>query len=70
LVLFLPFIISWLFFELKYKNLALEHVKKNGTKSILNSKVEESGLINFTDDKGNLKLSVSLDNLFYIEAIH
>ncbi len=68
LVLFLPFIISWLFFELKYKNLALEHVKKNGTKSILNSKVEESGLINFTDDKGNLKLSVSLDNLFYIEA--
>ncbi|MDD3280800.1 MAG: LytTR family transcriptional regulator DNA-binding domain-containing protein [Bacteroidales bacterium] len=68
LVLFLPYIISWLFFELKYKNMALEHVKKNGGKSIMKPKVEESGLINFTDDKGNLKLSVNLDNLFYIEA--
>lgn len=68
LVLFLPYIISWLFFELKYKNLALERVNKSGAKSFIQAKGEESGLINFTDDKGNLKLSVSLDNLFYIEA--
>ncbi len=67
-ILLLPYIISWLYFELKDKKRALESEKslrlQNGDKT----SAPNTDLINFTDEKGVLKLSVSIDNLFYIAA--
>ena len=68
-ILFLPYSISWLYFELKEKNVALEKIKKTlHLKSTVKINGEETNLINFPDDKGNLKLSVNADHLFYLEA--
>ena len=67
-ILFLPYTISWLYLELKEKNIALESIKSHKGKNAIKNIEEEKNQINFTDDKGNLKLSVSIENLFYIEA--
>lgn len=68
-ILFLPYSILWLYFDLKEKNVALEKIKKSlHLKSVVKVNGEEPNLINFPDDKGNLKLSVNADHLFYIEA--
>lgn len=67
-ILLLPYIISWLYFELKDNQRVLESEKSlrlhNGDKT----STTNMDLINFTDEKGVLKLSVSIDNLFYIAA--
>ncbi len=67
-ILFLPYTISFLYFELKEKSKVLEKFKS--TQSSSNEKLvnEDTSLIHFNDDRGNLKLSVSINNLFFIEA--
>lgn len=68
-ILFLPYSILLLYFELKEKNVALEKIKTSlHLKPTAKINGEETNLINFPDDKGNLKLSVNADHLFYLEA--
>lgn len=68
-ILFLPYSISFLYLELKEKNKVLERIKSTHNKSDTEKQPnEESNLIHFSDDRGNLKLSVSINNLFFIEA--
>lgn len=73
-ILFLPYVITLLYFELLEKNVDLEKLKSKSTPTDISvmSSVDHLGdkphLINFHDDKGHLKLSVSIDNLFYFEA--
>ncbi len=67
-ILLLPYIISWLYFELKDKKRALESEKSLRLQNGEKTSAPNTDLINFTDEKGVLKLSVSIDNLFYIAA--
>lgn len=73
-ILFLPYVITLLYFELQEKNIDLEKLKAMPMDTPANT---DSGntvndgkhtLINLSDDKGHLKLSVDIDNLFFIEA--
>ena len=62
------YIITLLYFELQEKNIDLEKLKNNtvdNVTSVANQNAEKPHLINLHDDKGNLKLSVSIDNLFF-----
>lgn len=64
-ILFLPYLISWLYFSLKEKEQALKNINtQNTTIEDPNGQV----LLNFYDKKGNLCLSVKQDNLLYIES--
>ena len=71
-ILFLPYIITLLYFELQEKNIDLEKLKSNNNTDnntqTTNNNTEKPHLINLHDDKGNLKLSVSIENLFFFEA--
>ena len=71
-ILFLPYIITLLYFELQEKNIDLEKLKSNtnadNNTQTTNNNTEKPHLINLHDDKGNLKLSVSIENLFFFEA--
>ncbi len=63
LVLLLPYAISWLYFSWKEKSAILENIEK-----LKLNDVKPKSLIAFPDEKGDLKLSVMLDNLLYIES--
>lgn len=63
LVLLLPYAISWLYFSWKEKSALLENIEKERTPDL-----RSKALIAFPDEKGDLKLSVMLDNLLYIES--
>ena len=73
-ILFLPYVITLLYFELQEKNIDIEKLKAvpaNGATTAESGSTANDGkhtLINLTDDKGHLKLSVDIDNLFFIEA--
>lgn len=71
-ILFLPYIITLLYFELQEKNIDIEKLKLGTTSDEIEKEAVsgngKSSLINLHDDKGNLKLSVSIDNLFFLEA--
>ena len=63
LVLFLPYIVTWLYFALQD---AENMIKKITTEeSFVDLGVD---LLHFKDDKENLRFSVSLNNLLFIEA--
>lgn len=63
LVLLLPYAISWLYFSWKEKSRLLEHMGQVQTQE-----VHAKTLIAFPDEKGDLKISIMLDNLLYIES--
>ncbi len=64
LVLLLPYSALWLYFSWRDKNNLLEKINNNENKT----EVSKKHLIGFPDEKGELKLSVYLDNLLYIES--
>ncbi len=64
LILLLPYAFSWLYFSWHEKNMLLENIKQDdkttgGTKK---------NLIAFPDEKGELKISIMLENLLYIDS--
>lgn len=63
LILLLPYAISWLYFSWKEKSAMLENMEKEREKE-----PKSKSLIAFYDEKGDLKLSVMIDNLLYIES--
>ena len=63
LVLLLPYSISWLFFSWKEKSSILEDMELGKSKN-----KQSKSLIAFHDEKGDLKISVTLENLLYIES--
>lgn len=64
LVLLLPYSVLWLYFSWRDKNNLLEKMNLMEQMSV-NSKKH---LLKFSDEKGELKLSVFIDNLLYIES--
>lgn len=63
LVLLLPYTISWLYFSWKEKSTLLMNMEQEKATD-LHSKT----LIAFHDEKGDLKISIMLENLLYIES--
>ncbi len=64
LVLLLPYSVLWLYFSWRDKNNLLEKMNSVEQKAAVSKK----HLLKFTDEKGELKLSVFIDNLLYIES--
>jgi hypothetical protein len=64
LVLLLPYGISWLYFSWKDKNLLLKKIANEEPAS----ESHKNAIVAFPDEKGELRLSVALDNLLYIES--
>lgn len=62
LILLLPYSISWLFFSWKEKSSILADIEQG------KSNKQSKSLITFSNEKGDLKLSVMLENLLYIES--
>ena len=63
LVLLLPYSISWLYLSWKEKSQLLENIEQEN----IQNKASKT-LIAFPDEKGDLKISVMLENLLYIES--
>ena len=63
LVLLLPYSISWLYLSWKDKSAMLEDIEKSKSTDI-----KSKSIIAFPDEKGDLKISIMLDNLLYIES--
>lgn len=63
LVLLLPYAISWLYFSWKDKSAMLDDMEK-----MRPADSRSKNLIAFPDEKGDLKISVMLENLLYIES--
>lgn len=63
LVLLLPYAITWLYFSSKEKSALLEHIEQEKSTDL-----RTKSLIAFPDEKGDLKISVMLENLLYIES--
>lgn len=63
LVLLLPYAISWLYFSWKEKSLLLANIEQEKAVD-LHSKT----LVAFPDEKGDLKITIALENLLYIES--
>lgn len=63
-VLLLPYSILWLYFSWREKNKLLEKIslKKNETDS------PKRNLVAFPDEKGELKISIDLEHLLYIDS--
>ncbi|MCQ2271961.1 MAG: LytTR family transcriptional regulator [Bacteroidales bacterium] len=67
-ILFIPYLVSYLYFALKEKNIKINNLmtdNKTLNKSILSQNDE---VFNFCDTKGHLKLSIMLSNVYYLEA--
>ena len=65
-ILTVPYIISTMYFELMAKDLYIERFRKRH--GITAETDDKNPQLLFNDDKGNLKLSVNIENLYYIEA--
>ncbi len=65
-ILSIPYIIFWLYFSSKEKERFIKKITEidNINEDIANTK----DIINLRDEKGNLRLSIKMDNLFYIES--
>lgn len=63
LVLLLPYAISWLYFSWKEKSLLLANMEQEKT-----ADSHTRTLVAFPDEKGDLKISITLENLLYIES--
>ncbi len=65
-ILFIPYVVSWLYFSLKEKERALKRLTDNNPQ--LGELPETNDLIKFLDKKGNLCFSVKKDDLLYFES--
>ena len=63
LILLLPYLISWLYFSWREKTSILDDLANSQAQDM-----QSKSLIAFPDEKGNLKLSIMLDSLLYIES--
>ncbi len=63
LVLLLPYAITWLYFSWKEKSKLLEHIEQ-----VKSNETHARPLVAFPDEKGDLKISIMLDNLLYVES--
>lgn len=76
LILFIPYTVSWLYLALKERDRVIDKIVKN--KNIINKNAinntpitednEDFRIVKLTDEKGDLKLAINMDNLFYIES--
>lgn len=64
LVLLLPYAMAWLYFSWKDKNRLLEKIAQTTTPV----ESPKKGLIGFPDEKGELKISIMLESLLYIDS--
>lgn len=61
-LLFIPYLISWLYFSLEEKKFQLNEILKHRSRRL------DDGLIHFLDEKKVLRLSLRLDDLLYIQS--
>lgn len=61
-LLFIPYLISWLYFSLEEKKFQLNEIMKYRARRV------EDGLVHFLDEKKVLRLSLRLDDLLYIQS--
>ena len=64
LILLLPYAILWLYFSWNEKNHMLEQMKQDDKATDLPKK----NLVGFPDEKGELKISIVLENLLYVDS--
>ena len=64
-VLFIPYLVSWLYFSLKEKEKELKEVLAENNDILLEDK---KGLVNFSDEKGILRLSLRNEDLLYLKS--
>ena len=64
-VLFIPYLVSWLYFSLKEKEKELKEVLAESADAPLE---EVKGLVNFADEKGVLRLSLRAEDLLYLKS--
>lgn len=63
--LIIPYTLSWLYFSMKENEKVIKRFTQEEPKEVAESTKD---LINFTDEKGNLRLSVKIEHLYYIES--
>jgi DNA-binding LytR/AlgR family response regulator len=72
LILFLPYVVSWLYLSLQDKKVHLDRIvqmsKYIDEESYFAIQPDKFNLIHFSDDKGTLRLSIKFHNLYYIES--
>lgn len=70
LIVFIPYILSYLYFALREKDMAINDLldRYNFGHGAHPLAVNDTSAINFTDEKGTLRLSVRADHLYYIES--
>jgi hypothetical protein len=72
LILFLPYVVSWLYLSLQDKKLHLDRMvqmsKYIDEEHYFAIQPDKFNLIHFNDDKGTLRLSIKFNNLYYIES--
>jgi len=64
LVLLLPYAILWLYFSWRDKNIMLQKITNNETEPTNPRK----NIIAFPDEKGEIKISIVLDNLLFVDS--
>ena len=62
-LLFIPYLISWLYFSLEEKKFQLNEILKHKNRPRI-----DDGLVHFLDDKKVLRLSLRLDDLLYVQS--
>ena len=72
LILFLPYLVSWLYLSLQDKKSHLARMiqmsKYIDEEHYFAIQPDKFNLIHFNDDKGTLRLSIKFNNLYYIES--
>ena len=68
LILFIPYIVSITAFTLQDRNRRLREIEDDYDKAMQERSATTRGLISFYDERGELQLSVTKDNLLYIES--
>lgn len=64
-MLLLPYSILWLYFSWIEKSSLLEHIRQTRIES---ESVSKRNLIAFQDEKGELKISIDLEHLLYVDS--
>ena len=72
LILFLPYMVSWLYLSLQDKKSRLARMvqmsKYIDEENFFAIQPDKFNLIHFNDEKGTLRLSIKFNNLYYIES--
>ena len=67
LILLIPYIVSITAFTLQDRNRRLREIEEDYDKA-MQQRAETKGIISFYDERGELQLSVTKDNLLYVES--